>query len=145
MLGMPPDVSRARRGVISRLWSSSAARYLAVGAFAFVFDVGVLSLLHDVFGIRLGIATPSAFLLSFAVTYTLQRTVAFRSDDSVAPSVLRYTLLVAFNTVATTAIVWAIDAVGWPWLVGKITAVAATTVWNYFAYRYWVFSARKAV
>lgn len=142
---MPSEASPAHRNLISRVWSSSAVRYLAVGGFAFLFDVGVLSLLHDVFRVGLPVATPSAFLLSFAVTYTLQRTVAFRSDDSVAPSVLRYTLLVAFNTVATTAIVWAIDAVGWPWLVGKITAVAATTVWNYFAYRYWVFSARKAV
>ena len=28
-------------------------------------------------------------------------------------------------------------------IVGKIAAVVATTIWNYFIYRYWVFSARK--
>lgn len=130
--------------LIVRIWSSSATRYLVVGGFSFLFDIGVLWLLHDVFGVALAIATPVAFLLSFAVTYTLQRTVAFRASDGVAPSVLRYTLLVAFNTVATTAIVWAADAVGMPWGVGKVAAVAATTIWNYFAYRYWVFASRKA-
>jgi len=130
--------------LIVRIWSSSAARYLVVGGFSFLFDAGVLWLLHDVFGVALAIATPVAFLLSFAVTYTLQRTIAFRASDGVAPSVARYTLLVAFNTVATTAIVWAFDALGLPWLVGKVAAVAATTIWNYFAYRYWVFASKKA-
>ncbi len=98
--------------LIVRLWSSSAVRYLVVGDFAFLFDIGVLWVLYEVFHVPLPISTPAAFLLSFVVTYTLQRTVAFRSSDSVAPSVVRYTILVAFNTVATTAIVWAIDAIG---------------------------------
>jgi len=129
--------------LIVRLWSSSAVRYLVVGAFAFLFDIGVLWVLYEVFHVPLPISTPAAFLLSFVVTYTLQRTVAFRSSHSVAPSVLRYAILVVFNTVATTGIVWAIDALGLPWAVGKVVAVVATTVWNYFAYRYWVFGTRK--
>ena len=129
--------------LIVRVWSSSAVRYLVVGGFAFLFDIGVLWLLYEVFHVPLPISTPVAFLLSFVVTYTLQRTVAFRSSDGVAPSVVRYAILVAFNTVATTGIVWAIDALGAPWAVGKVAAVVATTVWNYFAYRYWVFGTRK--
>ncbi len=129
--------------LIVRIWSSSAVRYLFVGGLAFLFDVGVLWLLHDVLGVPLPISTPAAFLLSFAFTYTLQRTVAFRASDDVAPSVVRYAILVAANTVATTGIVWAADALGLPWIVGKIAAVVATTIWNYFIYRYWVFSARK--
>ena len=129
--------------LLLRLWSSSAVRYLAVGGLSFLFDVGILWLLHDGLHVPLPISTPVAFLLSFAVTYTLQRTVAFRAADGVAPSVVRYAILVAVNTFATTAIVWASDAVGWPWLVGKILAVVATTVWNYFAYRYWVVPTRK--
>lgn len=129
--------------VLARLWSSSAVRYLLMGGFAFLFDIGMLWLLHEAFRVPLAVSTPVAFLLSFAVTYTLQRTVAFRASDGVAPSVLRYALLVAFNTVATTGIVWAADALGMPWAAGKVVAVLATTVWNYFAYRYWVFSVRK--
>ncbi|GAA5204226.1 GtrA family protein [Microbacterium jejuense] len=135
--------SAPHTSLIARVWSSSAVRYLVVGGFSFLFDVGVLWLLHDVLHVALAIATPVAFLLSFAVTYTLQRTVAFRAADGIAPSVLRYAILVAVNTVATTAIVWAGDAIGLPWIVGKIAAVVATTVWNYFAYRYWVFGTRK--
>lgn len=128
---------------LSRLWSSSLVRYLVMGGLSFVFDFGLLWLLHDVAGAPLTIATPAAFLASFVVTYTLQRLFAFRATDSVAPSVLRYALLVAANTALTTGIVAGADAAGWSWAIGKIIAVAVTTVGNYFAYRYWVFARPK--
>ncbi|MGX1701287.1 GtrA family protein [Microbacterium sp. NPDC055357] len=115
-------------------------RYLVVGGFCFLVDIGLLWLLHDAFHVPLAIATPIAFLASFIVTYSLQRIVAFSSDAKVAPSVGRYTLLVVFNTVATTGIVAGFAALGVPWVIGKVVAVAATTVWNYFAYRFWVFA-----
>lgn len=128
---------------LGRLWALGPVRYLTVGGFAFLFDVGTLWLLHDVVGIEVAISTAAAFLLSFAVTYVLQRRFAFGGDSGVAPSVLRYTVLVGFNTLATTGIVWAVSAVGAPWIVGKVLAVALTTLWNYFIYRYWVFAPRK--
>jgi len=130
--------------LLARAWSSSAVRYLLVGGFCFVVDVALLWAAHDLLGVPLAIATPVAFLASFAVTYTLQRVVAFGADNRVAPSVLRYTLLVAFNTIATTGIVWGIDALGGHWLIGKVVSVVATTIWNYFAYRYWVFRPTSA-
>lgn len=126
--------------LLSALWGHSAFRYLAVGGFCFVVDVGLLWLAHEVIGIPLAIATPLAFLASFAVTYTTQRLIAFASESKVVPSVARYTVLVVFNTLATTGIVWLVDATGAGWLTGKVIAVVATTIWNYFAYRYWVFA-----
>lgn len=120
-------------------WGNSAVRYLLVGGFCFIVDVGLLWLAHDVLRVPLAIATPLAFLASFAVTYTLQRVVAFASDSKVVPSVARYTMLVIFNTLATTAIVWLVDQTNAGWFAGKVIAVVATTFWNYFAYRYWVF------
>lgn len=140
---MQADQPRGSTSLVASVWASSAVRYLFVGGLSFLFDVGVLWLLHDGLHVPLPVATPIAFLLSFAVTYTLQRTLAFRAADGVAPSVIKYALLVAFNMVATTGIVWAFAAVGAPWLVGKVAAVFATTIWNYFAYRLWVFPTRK--
>lgn len=140
---MHADPTPERRSLLGRLWSSSAARFLVVGGFSFLFDIGLLWLLHEVFHVPLAISTPTAFLTSFVLTYTLQRTVAFRSSESVAPSAVRYTILVAVNTVATTLIVAVSDAIGLPWGIGKVAAVVATTVWNYFAYRYWVFATRE--
>lgn len=125
---------------VTALWQKSAVRYLVVGGLCFLADFALLALMHSVFGVPLAIATPVAFLLSFAITYSAQRLLAFRSQSDVAPSIFRYTILVAFNTLATTGIVWAADALGWSWMAGKVLSVIATTVWNYFAYRYWVFA-----
>ncbi|WP_311243185.1 GtrA family protein [Microbacterium sp. WCS2018Hpa-23] len=131
------------RASAQRLWSNSAVRYLVVGGFCFVVDVALLWLAHEIIGMPLAVATPLSFLASFAVTYTLQRIVAFDSDAKVVASVARYTALVIFNTIATTGIVWVIDALGGGWLIGKVVAVVATTVWNFFAYRHWVFATRS--
>lgn len=128
-----------RRSLITTLWGSSAVRYVVVGGFCFLVDAGLIWLLHDVAHWPIEIATPVAFLTSFVVTFTLQRTFAFESKAAVPGAALRYTALVAFNTLATTAIVWGIDALGPPWIIGKTIAVVVTTVWNYFVYRYWVF------
>lgn len=132
---------RAVLSAAQRLWAHSAVRYLVVGGFCFIIDVALLWLAHEVIGLPLAIATPIAFLASFAVTYTLQRIVAFAAETKVVPSVARYTALVIFNTLATTGIVWVVDQLGGGWLVGKVVAVVATTVWNFFAYRHWVFAA----
>ena len=125
------------------LWSHSAVRYLVVGGGAFLIDVGLLALLHDVLGFALVVATPTAFLLSFAVTYVLQRRFTFGTEAGIAASAAKYTALVAFNTVATTGIVTTASTLGLPWFVGKVVAVVSTTVWNYFAYRFWVFAGRN--
>lgn len=140
---MPSETPSSRGGVLSGIWSSSLVRYLVMGGLSFAFDFGLLFLLYDVAGVPLAIATPTAFLASFVVTYTLQRLFAFRASDAVAPSVVRYALLVLLNTALTTGIVALADSVGWSWAVGKVVAVAVTTVGNYFAYRYWVFARPK--
>lgn len=129
--------------VIARGWSNSAVRYLLVGGMAFLIDIGLLAILHELIGVPLVAATPTAFLTSFGVTYLLQRTITFDGMSAWGPSAVKYTLLVVFNAFATTAIVSGIDAMGLTWEIGKVAAVTATTVWNYFAYRYWVFTERR--
>ena len=138
--GMHSDSRPRSARLVGAVWSSSVVRYLTAGGLAFAFDFGFLWLLHEVFLVPLVIATPTAFLASFVVSYSLQRTVAFRAESAVAPSVVKYALLVAANTVLTTGIVWGADRLGLPWEAGKVLAVIATTIGNYFAYRYWVFA-----
>ena len=146
-MSSPRRQNEATGGPLARairfVWSHSAVRYLLVGGVAFLVDVSLLALLHDWLAVPLVIATPAAFLLSFGVTYFLQRLLTFGTESSVASSAVKYTALVAFNTIATTAIVAGVAALGPAWIIGKIVAVASTTVWNYFAYRYWVFAAPR--
>lgn len=115
-------------------------RYLAAGVLAFLVDFGLLALFREVLGWPTAIAAAVAFLMSFAFTYTIQRTLGFMSGAPHGRALIRYTILVALNTVATAVIVASLDQTPAGWGVGKVLATASTTIWNYFAYRWWVFA-----
>ena len=115
-------------------------RYLLAGILAFAVDFGLLFLLRAVLGWPTALAAAVAFLVSFAFTYTIQRTLGFVSQAPHGRALIRYTILVAINTVATALIVALLDQTAVGWGIGKVAATAATTVWNYFAYRWWVFA-----
>lgn len=121
-------------------------RYLLAGGVAFLVDFGLLALFHEVFGWVTWLAAGVAFILSFAFTYFIQRVFSFESTAPHGTALIKYTLLVAFNTLATAIIVGLVDQSALSWAGGKVIATAVTTVWNYFAYKYWVFaSPRSAV
>lgn len=136
-------------GPTSGLWPSRfiqhlPVRYLAAGCGAFLFDLALLALFKNVLGWPLWLATGAAFLLSFAFTYTVQRFVAFQSTAPHGGALIKYTVLVAANTLATIGIVALIDLTPGGWIAGKVVSTAASTVWNYFAYRYWVFAGPRS-
>ena len=121
----------------------SALRYLIAGVAAFLFDFGLLWLFREVFGFPTWLAAGVAFVLSFAVTYTIQRVFSFGSDAPHGRALFRYSVLVVFNTLATAAIVGLIDLTPAGWAVGKVVATVMTTIWNYFVYRFWVFAPKR--
>lgn len=127
------------RDLASRLAASSAVRYLVIGGLSFLLDFGLLALCYRVFGWPLWVATAAGFWGSFFFNFFLQRRFSFNATGSLAGGVFRYSLLLGANTLATIGIVSFFEHVGAGILIGKIVATAATTVWNYFLYKYWVF------
>lgn len=117
----------------------SGFRYLLIGGASFIIDFALLALLYQLAGWPIWLATGTAFLTSFVFNYALQRSFSFGSDASHLHTLVRYLCLLAFNTLATIAIVWLIERGGWGWELGKIAATVTTTVWNYFVFKYWVF------
>jgi putative flippase GtrA len=122
------------------LLARDSVRYLLVGGLCFLVDVGLLALLNQVFHWPIWWATGVAFVASFFFTFFVQRVLAFRSQAPHGWSLLKYAALVAFNTLAITGIVTLFAPLPVGWLIGKVVSTAITTVWNYFAYRYWVFA-----
>lgn len=98
---------------------------------------------HELLDWPVWIATAVAFLLSFAYTYTLQR-LAFRSERTHGTALVRYTVLVAVNLVATSGLVALLAVTPIGWVGAKVVTTAVTTVWNFFIYRYWVFAAPRS-
>jgi len=120
--------------------SHSAVRYLIAGGLSFLVDFGVLALLHEVFAWPVWLASGTSFLISFAFTYSIQRFFSFSARTPHGRALMRYTILVIFNTLATVAIVALVNYSPLSWAGGKVVATVVTTAWNYFAYRYWVFA-----
>lgn len=128
-------------GFLKQLVKNSALRYLMTGGIAFLLDFGLLALFHETFGWEVWLATGLAFVITFAFNFTAQKLFTFSSTRQTSSSLIRFTLLVAFNTVATVAIVTVLSLTPAGWVGGKIVATVVTTIWNYFIYRYWVFAA----
>ena len=128
-----------RRLTVASVTGHSTFRYLLVGGASFLIDFGLLALLHTALGWPLWIATGTAFFTSSVFNYAMQRSFSFGSTENHLSTLVKYLALLAFNTVATIAMVWLVDLGGLGWGVGKVAATIITTGWNYFAFKYWVF------
>ena len=128
---------------ISRILNSGALRYLVAGGLAFAFNVLLLNVFREVLGLPTSLSALLAFWASFFFTY-FQRMFAFRSEASVRASLFRYSVLVAFNSVVVAFVVTVChDVLGLGLGSSQLVATAITTVWNYFAYKHWVYARRS--
>ncbi|NNC13046.1 GtrA family protein [Planctomonas sp. JC2975] len=140
------SLRRVRQRIIdSRLLLQNRAivRYLVVGGLSFVIDFGLLALFEEVFHWQTWIATAVAFLLSVIFNYIAQRTYSFDSNTPHGKTLVRYVILLAFNTVATSVIVSLGAKTPLTWAGAKIVATGMTTLWNYFVFKYWIFASRR--
>ena len=127
----------------SHTGSSQVVRFLVVGVISLAVDLGVLWLLHGVFGLWLPVAAAISFLSSFAVNFGLNQRWTFNATEGSTPAQLaRYTILVIANTLITSAAVTAISGTGVDYLVAKLMVVAVLTVTNFVLMRWWVFRER---
>ena len=120
--------------------SYSTVRYLVVGGLSFLLDLGLLTLFYRGFGVPLALATGIGFWGSVLFNFTLQKRFAFETRGATGRSLWRYGVLLAANSVIAIAVVTLFHSLGWGYVYGKVFVTAAQTVWNYFAYRSWVFA-----
>ena len=116
-----------------------AAVYLAVGLAGFAVDFGLLVLLREVFAAPVWLAATVAFWASLAVVFLTNKYVTFDARGTGPRQLVRYFVLLAVNYAVTLGVLALAERIGVGYQIGKVVAVAMTTVWNYFAYEFWVF------
>jgi putative flippase GtrA len=129
--------------LISRTLSVSGRAlvgYLVAGGLSLSLDIATLFVLHSVLSVPLVVATSAAYLVGLFSNYAINRYWVFSGHQSFGRSAFRYGLLVVFNYSATVVIVTGLTAAGLPYMVGKMIAVGGTLLWNFLAYKHWVFS-----
>lgn len=130
------------------LLRSSGLRYLLAGGAAFVFNLALLNLFREGLGWSIELSAVLAFWGTFGFSYAMQRIFTFQSANGMAGSMLRYTLLVVVNSLAVALIVTVANKyLGLGLGTSQLIATGATTMWNYFLYKHWVYAnpAKSAV
>lgn len=132
-----------RPSLLRRLSTSLSVRrfatYVAVGLVGFGVDFGMLVFFREVVGAPVWAATTIAFWASLAVVFLSNKYVTFGARGMAHRQLVRYFVLLGVNYLATLGVVALAEHVGVGYQIGKIAAVAMTTVWNYFVYQLWVF------
>lgn len=136
---MALGANRTIRRVMDYVRTSHLTKFLIVGGFSFAIDLGLLIVLHEVFGMDLWLATPIAFIASLVFNFVVQRRFTFQATIRSHVSMLRYGLLVIFNIFATDVIVNAFDNWSLTYAGGKVVATVSTMIWNFFLYKHWIF------
>ncbi len=134
----------AKRGhvgeAISKLFSLEIVRYLFVGGLAFIVDFGLMLVFANVFHVWLWLAVAIGYWAGFVVSYLGQKNYAFQSAVKNSDAIVRYCILVAINWGITTGIMYLFThTFHWGNAWSKIVCTVLMTIWNYFAYRFFVF------
>lgn len=117
---------------------SKVVRYVLVGGFAYLAEIGLLYLLHDVLHVDPIISVTISFWLGFGLAFVLQKYIAFQNHERARHVIIRqlvwYGLLVAWNYVFTVAIVAALEA-HVSVLLCRTFAIFMITGWNFLMYK----------
>jgi putative flippase GtrA len=129
-------------------WAALSGRrflvFVAVGVAGFAVDFGLLVLFREVVGTSVWVAATIAFWASLAVVFLSNKYLTFGAHGSGRRQIVRYFVLLGINYLATLAVLFVAERTGLGYQVGKVAAVAMTTVWNYVAYQLWVFRPEPA-
>lgn len=119
-------------------------RFLVVGGFSAVLDLGLLIGLRELAGLSVALATTIAFWVALLANFGLNRAWSFGATAGAVRTAgvpfARYLVLVAINYVATLLIVTGGVQLGAPYPLAKIAAIGLGAIWTYVAYDRWVFA-----
>jgi putative flippase GtrA len=135
-----PQQRSAATGLLGRLGSHPATRFLIAGVLTFVVDAGLLTLLHGVWHLELAFSTVVAFVFAFGVNFSLSRQWTFPAGERTPRGQLaRFAVLVSANLISTVLIVTGLASFGVNYLLAKVTAAILNAIGNFFLYRRWIF------
>lgn len=121
-------------------------RFLVVGGLSAAVDLGLLVALRELAAAPLPLATTVAFWTALLVNFGLNWAWAFGAGGSAAGApFLRYMVLVGINYLLTLLIVTGGVALGAPYPLAKVAALAFGAMWTFVAYDRWVFAGPRTV
>lgn len=114
--------------------------YAIINGFTFAVDLGVLTLTRTGFGLPLPVGVTVGYLVSFGLSFVLNRTLNFRSHAPLGGQTLRYAIATGVNYLVFILGVGAgLAALGVEYHLSRLVAGAGEAVFMYCVLRWVVF------
>jgi putative flippase GtrA len=114
--------------------------FALINGCTFVVDILLLTALHGWLAVPLPISVTLAYACAFTLSYSLNRTMNFRSHAPVGPQFLIYVVVVVVNYLAfILGVSTALSAMGIDFRLARILAGCCEAVYMYSAMRWVVF------
>lgn len=110
-------------------------RYIFVGGFAAVINIGSLYFFTEVTHIYYLIANVLGFILGLLTNYILSKLLVF-SDENKINKVTEFIIYAVIGIVGLgldTGFVWLFTTIGFYYMISKIISTALVFIWNFFA------------
>ncbi len=115
-------------------------RYIFVGGFATVIDMGSLFILAQILGIYYLIAAALAFVLGLITNYSLSIFWVFESTKNIKKEFTLFAIIGIGGLIWTEIILWAlVDKINLPIMLSKAVAVILVLIWNFGMRKKFVF------
>lgn len=122
--------------------------YFVGGASYFWAGYVVFALCYSGLGWKWFPAKMMADIIGWTINYLLQRYWAFNKPKLAKHEITtagKYILLTACNLLLDYLIIWTLNNLGISPYIGFFVSAGFFTAWNFFWYRFWVFSAKSRV
>jgi putative flippase GtrA len=120
-------------------------KYLLAGALATVTHLLILSLAHHFLGLQIIIATSVAYLVAFAVSFSLQKFWTFRNKAKrYFEQIYLYLLVGVFNLFFNAALMQGLVVnLDFHYLLSQLLSSAVVAINSFLLYKYLVFKHNK--
>ena len=113
-------------------------KYSAVGGSTFLFDLGLLFLLTDIFHFNYILSAGGAFLIAVSINYFISRRLVFLGTKRPLQSGYAFFIVIAgIGALAVMALMALFVGVfHWPTLLSRVAIAGVVGIWNYLTNLY---------
>lgn len=140
------DTMADAKGLMSRAAAHPTlrqfVRFALAGGFATIVHYAVMAALIELAGFGTVLATSIGFLIGVAVSFFINRTFTFASQEPLGAAFLKYLGVFMVGLPINSGLVWGLESLGLHYVIAQPIATAVVLFWNFGGSRLIVFRGR---
>lgn len=122
------------KALIMQRWAQhrNLILYAFIGGSAVMVDVGLFTLLHEVFGWSALASNSVSVPVSVVWSFTLNATINFKTTDVILARLASFAAVSGIGFIASLLIIWGVEGIGQPGLVAKLVSLPIVFILQYF-------------